>query len=106
MTEVREYLDRNGRSPYAEWFDGLNAQADAKVAIAVTRIGQGNFSNVRSVGSGVHECKINFGPGYRVYFGENGESVVLTRSAERKSSSKGTSTTLSRRGRTARSERN
>jgi putative component of toxin-antitoxin plasmid stabilization module len=58
MAEVREYLDRNGR-PYAEWFDGLNAQADAKVAIAVTRIGQGNFSNVRSVGSGVHECKIN-----------------------------------------------
>jgi putative addiction module killer protein len=72
--EVREDLDRNGRSPYAEWFDRPNAQAAAKVAIAVTRIGQGNFSKVRSVGSGVHECKIKFGPGYRVYFGENGES--------------------------------
>lgn len=89
MTEVREYLDRNGRSPYAEWFDGLNAQADAKVAIAVPRIGQGNFSNVRSVGSGVHECKINFGPGYRVYFGENGESLVLTRRRNEKAAAKG-----------------
>jgi putative addiction module killer protein len=77
MGAVREDLDRNGRSPYAEWFDGLNAQAAAKVAIAVTRIGQGNFSNVRSVGWGVHECKIKFGPGYRVYFGENGESLAI-----------------------------
>jgi hypothetical protein len=41
MPEVREYLERNGHSPYAEWFDGLNALAAAKVAIAVTRIGQG-----------------------------------------------------------------
>jgi hypothetical protein len=41
MPEVREYLERNGRIPYAEWFDGLNALAAAKVAIAVTRIGQG-----------------------------------------------------------------
>jgi putative addiction module killer protein len=106
MAEVREDLDRNGRSPYAEWFDGLNAQAAAKVAIAVTRIGQGNFSNVRSVGSGVHECKINFDPGYRVYFGEKRREPCLNSAAERKSGSKGTSTTLSRRGRTARSERN
>ena len=90
MLEVREYLERNGRSPYAEWFDGLNALAAAKVAIAVTRIGQGN-SNVRSVGSGVHECKINFGPGYRVYFGEDGESLIIYSAAERKSGSKGTS---------------
>jgi putative addiction module killer protein len=77
MPEVREYLSRSGRSPYAEWFDGLNALAAAKVAIAVTRIGQGNFSNVRSLGSGVHECKINFGPGYRVYFGEDGRSLII-----------------------------
>ena len=77
MGEVREDLDRNGRGPYPEWFDGLNPQAAAKVAIAVTRIGQGKFSNVRSVGSGVHECKIKFGPGYRVFFGQNGGSLVI-----------------------------
>jgi putative addiction module killer protein len=77
MVDVREYLDRNGRSPYAEWFDSLNAQAAAKVAIAVTRIGQGNYSNVKSIGSGVHECKIDYGPGYRVYFGRDGERVVI-----------------------------
>jgi putative addiction module killer protein len=77
MVDVREHLDRSGRSLYAEWFDSLNAQAAAKVAIAITRIGQGNFSNVKSVGSGVHECRIDFGPGYRVYFGKDGECLVI-----------------------------
>jgi putative addiction module killer protein len=86
---VREDLDRNGRGPYPEWFDGLNPQAAAKVAIAVTRIGQGKFSNVRSVGSGVHECKIKFGPGYRVFFGENGESLVILLGGETKKRQQG-----------------
>jgi putative addiction module killer protein len=77
IVDVREYVDRNGRSPYSEWFDRLNAQAAAKVAIAFTRVGQGNFSNVKSVGAGVHECRIDFGPGYRVYFGKDGERLVI-----------------------------
>jgi putative addiction module killer protein len=77
MVDVREYLDRSGRSLYAEWFDSLDAQAAAKVAVAITRMGQGNFSNVKSVGSGVHECRIDFGPGYRVYFGKDGECLVI-----------------------------
>jgi putative addiction module killer protein len=77
MVDVREYLDRSGRSPYAKWFESLNAQAAAKIAIAMTRIGQGNYSNVKSVGSGVHEVRIDFGPGYRVYFGRDGECLVI-----------------------------
>jgi len=77
MVDVREYLDIGGWSPYAEWFDNLNAPAAAKVAIAVTRIAQGNFSNVKGLGSGVHECRIDFGPGYRVYFGKDGGRLVI-----------------------------
>lgn len=77
MVGVREYLDRSGRSPYAEWFDSLIAQAAAKVATAVTRMAQGNVSNVKSIGSGIHECRIDFGPGYRIYFGKDGELVVI-----------------------------
>jgi putative addiction module killer protein len=75
--EVLEYLEPNGRSPYAEWFDNLNAPAAAKIAVALARLSQGNFSNVKSVGSGVHEYKIDFGPGYRMYFGRDGERIVL-----------------------------
>ncbi len=65
MVGVREYLDPTGGGPFAEWFDGLNAQAAAKVSTAITRIGLGNFSNVTGVGAGVHEYKLDFGPGYR-----------------------------------------
>ena len=77
MIDVREYNDRDGRSPYVDWFDRLNAQAAAKVATALTRLAGGNFSNVKGVGSGVFEFKIDFGPGYRVYFGKDGERLVI-----------------------------
>ncbi len=77
MIEVREYLDRGGRSPFAAWFDVLDRQAAAKVAAALARIEQGNFSNAKSVGSGVHEYRIDFGPGYRLYFGKEGERLVI-----------------------------
>ncbi len=77
MLDVREYNDRDGRSPYAVWFNRLNAHAAAKVATALARLAQGNFSNVKGVGSGVFECRVDFGPGYRVYFGKDGERLVI-----------------------------
>src|SRR5260370_36422380 len=77
MIGVREYLDTKGRSPYAAWFDNLNTEAAAKIATAVTRISLGNFSNVEGVGSGVFEYKIDFGSGYRIYFGKDGETLVI-----------------------------
>jgi len=74
---VKEYLAVDGSSPYREWFDELNAEAAAKVTVAVTRIAQGNLSKVKSVGAGVHECTINFGPGYRVYLGRDGPELII-----------------------------
>jgi putative addiction module killer protein len=44
---------------------------------AILRVEQGNFSAAKSVGSGVHELRLDFGPGYRVYFGKDGERVVI-----------------------------
>jgi putative addiction module killer protein len=75
--QVLEYLDGRGRSPYAPWFDNLSASAAAKVAAAVYRLGAGNFSNVKGVGEGVFERRVDFGPGYRIYFGKDGESLVI-----------------------------
>lgn len=77
MIEIKEYLDAHGRSSYAQWFDRLNPQAAAKVATALIRLEQGNFSQVKGVGSGVSEYRIDFGPGYRVYFGRDGETLVI-----------------------------
>jgi putative addiction module killer protein len=77
MVEVREYLDRGGRSPFATWSDRLNREAAVKVAAALARIQQGNLSNAKGVGSGVYEYRIDFGPGYRIYFGKDGETLVI-----------------------------
>ena len=77
MIEIREYLDGSGRSPFGDWRARLNVEARRRVTVAVYRLGLGNFSAVRGVGSGVFECKIDFGPGYRVYFGKDGEELVI-----------------------------
>jgi putative addiction module killer protein len=75
--KVLEYLAPVGHSLYAAWFDSLSPPAAAKVAVALARLSQGNFSNVKSLVGGIHEYRINFGPGYRMYFGKDGERVVL-----------------------------
>ena len=77
MLDVREYLTADGGSPYAKRFKDLNAPAAAKVAIAITRMAQGNLSNTKGVGSGLQEYRIDFGPGYRIYFGRDGERLVI-----------------------------
>jgi len=77
MVEIREYLDRDGHSPYARWFNRLNAAAAVKVVTAVHRMEQSNFSNVKGVGAGVYEYRISFGPGYRIYFGKDGAKLVI-----------------------------
>jgi putative addiction module killer protein len=77
MVEIREYLGRDGRNLFGDWFDHLNSEAARKVTTAVYRLGLGNFSNVKGVGSGVFECRVDFGPGYRVYFCKDGEQIVI-----------------------------
>ncbi len=58
MVDIREYNDRGGHNPFREWYDRLNAEAARKVTTALYRVGLGNFSNAKSVGAGVYECKI------------------------------------------------
>lgn len=74
---IQEYLDASGRSPFGLWFGRLDNAAAARVTTSLTRLGLGNWSNVKGVGAGVFEAKIDFGPGYRVYFGKAGETVVI-----------------------------
>jgi len=77
MIELRGYIDETGKKRFADWFESLEPSAAAKVTIAVTRMEQGNFSNAKGVGSGVYEYKIDFGPGYRIYFGRDGDALVI-----------------------------
>jgi len=77
MPQVRYYVAADGQQPFAALFADLDGVASAKVTRAIIRLEQGNFSNVKSVGEGVFEYRIDFGPGYRVYFGQDGQTVVI-----------------------------
>ncbi len=77
MIEVRLYVDLAGRAPFERWFQTLDAIAAAKVTAAVARMEQGNLSNAKAVGEGVVEYRIDFGPGYRLYFGRDGNTLIV-----------------------------
>jgi putative addiction module killer protein len=77
MPELRYYVASGGVQPFADWFAELDSVARANVTRALVRLEQGNFSNVKSVGQGVLEYRIDFGPGYRVHFGRDGEALVI-----------------------------
>jgi putative addiction module killer protein len=77
MNNIREYIDLAGGSPFADWFAGLNAAAAAKITVHLKRMELGNLANVEPVGEGVLEKKIDWGPGYRIYFGRDSNAFVL-----------------------------
>jgi putative addiction module killer protein len=76
--DVRLYLARNGKAPFEHWLEGLkDSTARARVKARVNRLRLGNFGHSKSVGQGVFELRLDFGPGYRVYFGRASNTVVL-----------------------------
>jgi putative addiction module killer protein len=77
MIELRYFSADDGHSPFETWFSALDVRSAAKVTVALARMEQGNFSNAKSVGEGVHEYRIDWAPGYRVYFGRDGDVLVI-----------------------------
>lgn len=74
--EVREYAE-TGNSPFANWFNSLDAVTAARVDRYIRRLEAGNFGAVKSLQEGVFELKMDFGPGYRVYFGRDGKTIII-----------------------------
>lgn len=79
IRHVRSALLPGNRWPqsFEEWFSDLDAAAGAKVAVAVARLEQCNLSNAKAVGEGVLEYRIDWGPEYRIYFGQDGNVLVI-----------------------------
>jgi putative addiction module killer protein len=77
VAEIREYVSQAGACPFAKWREKLDPTTRARVTVAVLRMEAGNFSAAKSVGAGVSELRVDFGPGYRVYFGKDGERLVI-----------------------------
>lgn len=76
MKSIEEYLRKDKTSPFGEWFDDLDAVAAAKIVTAKTKL-QNGIGDVKTVNEGVFEIRIDWGPGYRVYFGQEGHKLVI-----------------------------
>jgi putative addiction module killer protein len=74
--EIREYTEA-GRSPFAEWFNALDAVTAARVDRYLRRLEAGNFGAAKSLRGGVFELRLDFGPGYRVYYGREGRTIII-----------------------------
>lgn len=77
MVEIRYYIDRQGRTPFNHWFENQDGVTRARIAIALAKLESGNLSAAKALGAGVHELRLHFGPGYRIYFGRDGEAIVI-----------------------------
>lgn len=74
--EIREYTENN-RAYFSEWLEGLDRVVRARVRTRIDRVARGNMGDTKSVGDGVFELRLDFGPGYRVYFGREGHEVII-----------------------------
>jgi putative addiction module killer protein len=76
--QLREYITRTGRNPFEEWLQSVTDKTTrARIRTRISRLRLGNFGDCRSVGEGVHELRLDFGPGYRVYYSRIGVRLVL-----------------------------
>ena len=90
MTEIRKTAN------FAKWLDGLSdIQARARVLIRIDRLSDGNPGDVKSVGEGVSEMRISYGPGYRVYYIlRNRELIILLAGGDKRSQTRDIKTAL------------
>jgi putative addiction module killer protein len=78
MYKTIDYLTEDGRDPLKEWLANLaDHQARARVLVRVQRMGAGNFGDCKPLTDGVWELRIDYGPGYRVYYARAGEKLLL-----------------------------
>lgn len=78
MFEVQDYLSPEGADPYAQWLAALvDRQARARVVVRVLRMATGNFGDCKPLRDGVWELRIDWGPGYRVYYAQAGKRLIL-----------------------------
>jgi putative addiction module killer protein len=74
---VLEYLTHDGFNPFRSWLNGLDGQTKQRIQARVFRFQLGNLGDHKSVGGGVWEARLDFGAGYRIYFGKDGSKIIL-----------------------------
>jgi len=77
LYQIREYLTADGVSPFSIWRQTVDIQARARIDRVLERFGDGNLGDHKGVGDGVMETRINMGPGYRIYYGRDGTTIII-----------------------------
>ncbi|MFZ2737314.1 MAG: type II toxin-antitoxin system RelE/ParE family toxin [Burkholderiaceae bacterium] len=78
MFDIQDYLTLEGADPYSKWLSSLgDRQARARVLVRVGRMANGHFGDVKPVGHGVWEARVDWGPGYRIYYAQAGKRLIL-----------------------------
>ena len=78
LLEIRHYLTASGRDPYQQWLDKLkDLKGRVVIQRRIDRLSAGNFGDHKFCQEGVWELRIDFGPGYRVYYAQEGKTIVL-----------------------------
>lgn len=76
VIDLEQYIDRNGRNPFLRWYVSLETTTRARVVAALDRLSRGSLA-AKGVGLGVMELRLDFGSGYRIYFGKDGTTLVI-----------------------------
>lgn len=77
MITLEIYTTEDGKRPFIKWLEGIDRQARRRVNIALERLEDGNTGSLKSVGDGVHEIRLTYGPGYRIYLGQRDQTLVI-----------------------------
>jgi len=71
------YSDTNGKQPFLKWLNSLDSTVKARIDQRLLRLSLGNYGDYKFLDEGVYELKFKFGPGYRIYFGKDGNKIVV-----------------------------
>ena len=77
MIEVVRYIGSDGSDDFGTWLEQQNAELRARILTRIDRVELGNFGDHKGVGGGVFELRFHHGPGYRVYYGRDGDRLVI-----------------------------
>lgn len=77
MFEVLEYITTDGEAPLSQWLQTLDRPVRARIRTRIDRVARGNLGDSKALGAGLYELRLDFGPGYRIYYGRQGQTVVV-----------------------------
>ena len=76
--QLLEYITEDGKNPFHKWLNSLkDLSARARIRVQLNRVRLGNFGDCKPVGKGVNELRVDYGPGYRLYYGKSKTIIVI-----------------------------